>query len=242
MNCNQIRVASLLWLSGELEAKEKRAFDRHVADCRECERFLEEQASLDATILSACGEPVAEADTAGVERRVMQRIAWERHRREAFALAAAALVALALLAGYRSHSRAATERVFVDAARDHRVEVVEKQPRRWRTELPDVTRLGANFGLTGEKAMELAPEGYRFSRARICGLEGRPALHLVFTDGVHDVSLYLRRGGGHGEVQAAAVGEEQLAALRTSGYETVAVSAGNAADCRQMVRHAALLL
>ena len=242
MKCSEIEASAILWFSGELEPARKRAFDRHVSGCPACARFLEEQAALDARILAAFGEQPAGEEATPIGRRVMMRIAAERRRRLSFALAAAALVVLALTVGYRNRPPEPVARVFADAARDHRVEVIERKTRRWRTESPDVEELAVNFGLTGDRATGLAPLGYRFARARTCGLEGRPALHLVYTDGVQEVSVYVRRGGGSGAMQTAAVDGEQLASLRTAGYEAIAVSTGSAKECAQMVRRAASML
>src|SRR5436305_10917316 len=84
-------------------------------------------------------------------------------------------------------------KLFVDAARDHQAEVMEHRPRRWRSEPADVRILAERFGLAGDKAETLAPVGFRLLQAKTCGLEGRPALHLVYTDGSREISLYVRR-------------------------------------------------
>ena len=244
MNCDDIEAISPLWLSRELDAAQQLAVHSHLAGCPRCAAFLKEQAALDARIAHSLRDAAGEREpgAANVERLVLKRIAAERLRRRVFTLAAAAALAGALFVGYRGRASEPPPRIFVDAARDHRLEVVEHQPRRWRTEMPDIERLAGRFGLSGERALSMAPKGYWLLHARTCGLEGQPALHLVFTDGTRDVSVYVRKAAGPGQLRTAAVDGEQLASLYSAGYETVAVTPGNKDDCVQIVRRAASML
>lgn len=40
--------------------------------------------------------------------------------------------------------------------------------------------------------MSLAPVGYRLEHGKLCRLDGRPFLHLVYTNGANEVSVFLR--------------------------------------------------
>jgi hypothetical protein len=41
--------------------------------------------------------------------------------------------------------------------------------------------------------MSPAPVGYRLEHGKLCRLDGRPFLHLVYTDGANEVSVFLRQ-------------------------------------------------
>jgi hypothetical protein len=109
--------------------------------------------------------------TSALERAIRSRIRPSRTGWYA-AAAAAATVAFVALSMPRSVPAA-----FQEAARDHQLEVVEHRPRHWQATAPDAARF--------------APAGYRLEHAKICGLEGRRVLHMVYTDGAHEVSVYL---------------------------------------------------
>jgi hypothetical protein len=131
---------------------------------------------LDTLLREACErDPV---DTVALERSIRARL-----RRRMVALqwmaAAAAIVLIAWGVSYGFRAPA----VFEQAARDHRVEVVEHSPRHWRTDSAAIDGVASRFGFSAEQAARLAPAGYRLEHAKICGLDGKPALHLVYSGG-----------------------------------------------------------
>ena len=134
---------------------------------------------LDALLRDACEREAI--DTAALERSVRARL---RHR--VLALQWMALAAALILIAWSVSYRLRAPSVFEQAARDHRVEVVEHSPRRWRTENAAIDGIARRFGFSSEQAARLAPAGYKLEHAKICGLDGRPALHLVYSSG--DVS------------------------------------------------------
>jgi len=93
------------YVLGTLDAREHEAFERHLAGCRRCQADLEELRGMPA-LLDEAGPPVDVP--AGMEARVLGAIAREAPavprrarpgRRASWALAAAAMVAVAFLAG-----------------------------------------------------------------------------------------------------------------------------------------------
>jgi hypothetical protein len=133
---------------------------------------------LDTLLREACErDPV---DTVALERSIRARL-----RRRIVALqwmaAAAAIVLIAWGVSYRFRAPG----VFEQAARDHRVEVVEHGPRHWRTDSAAIDSVASRFGFSAEQAARLAPAGYRLEHAKICGLDGKPALHLVYSGDVY---------------------------------------------------------
>jgi len=159
-------------------------------------------------------EPV---DTAGLCVAIRSRIV--RRRRVGWSPAVAGVAVLLALVGYRLTR---PPQVFVDAARDHRAEVVEKAPRRWR----------------GSDDSAPAVAGYSLVRAKFCRLDGRRVLHLVYTDGRTEYSLYLTPPGA-----TTPVGEIRQGAEVVEGFvRGVAVADGAADECRKFAGAAAAAL
>jgi anti-sigma factor RsiW len=241
VNCDQIQELAPLWLTGELEGARMSAVAEHLAGCGACTHLLAEQNSLDARIRTALLDEIP--DTARTERLVRHRITWERQRRWLVVGGIAAL----LLIGFEWQKRENPDRLYADAARDHQLEVVEHQPRRWRSEPAAIEVVAARFGLTRAKAVDLAPEGYRLVRAKVCGLDGGPALHLVYgngsTDSAREISVYVRQGAtGLRNSETAEIGPERLASARNGRYSTVVVTTGSLEECRKLARRTAELL
>jgi hypothetical protein len=159
-------------------------------------------------------EPV---DTAGLRAGIRSRIV--RRRRVGWS-AAAACGAVALALGWYGLTR--PPQIFVDAARDHRAEVVEKAPRRWR----------------GSDDAAPAVTGYRLVRAKFCRLDGRRVLHLVYTDGRTEYSLYLTPPGA-----PAPTGEIREGGEVVEGFvRGVAVADAPPEECRKFARAATAAL
>jgi hypothetical protein len=103
---------------------------------------------------------------------------------------------------------------FHEAARDHRLEVVEHRPRRWQAKAPE--------------ALPAAPANYRLEHSKICRIEGKPVLHLVYTDGSHEVSVYVNAAAGTGDTD---VDGQHVTAFHTGRMSGLVV--GTASECRQ---------
>lgn len=229
MNCREIEELAPLYLSGELEEDRKVLFHTHLAECRSCAQQLQQQEAMDARLRTAlcAGLPVG----GEIERSVRTQIARQRSRR--WMLAAAILIAA--IVGYRMLR---PQRLYADAALDHRQEVVEHQPRRWRTDPAEIEKLAARYQLRDVAA--LAPDGYRLEHAKMCGLDGKPALHLVYTNGVQEISLFvLSRTGRDRGISATDVGN--VAAFQNDRIQVIATG-GASGDCLQFVRFAASVL
>jgi anti-sigma factor RsiW len=241
MNCEEVQELSPLWAGGELDGMTREAFATHLEGCAACAHLLEQQAALDLRLLNALKDDYP--DPSRTERAVLRRIAAERRRR-VFVFAGIAATAMAVLwIGIGARANRQPERLYADAARDHRVEIMEHQPRRWRSELPDVDAVAKRFGLTAAKTLEFAPEGYKLTGAKTCGLEGRPALHLVYSNGEREFSLYVRSQTGRPQKTAAAqIAGEYLTALGNATYSAVVVTTGGMAECRQIAERTAALL
>jgi anti-sigma factor RsiW len=234
MNCADIEELAPLYLSGELEESQRTLFRAHLAQCRICASETDRQMALDARLRHAVSTELPDASV--VARSVRGRIRAERTWRLA---AVAAAVLLAAFLGYRVLRP--VSRLYIDAALDHRLEVMEHQPRRWRSDPAEIQKLAGRFELPNVGA--LAPAGYRLEHAKMCGIDGKPALHLVYTNGREELSFYIRaRTGGDKALQAVTVGSEHLASFQTDRLEAIVATGGSRSECLQFARFAAHVL
>jgi anti-sigma factor RsiW len=234
MNCADIEELAPLYLSGEMEESQRRVVRAHLAQCRICASEIDRQMALDARLRHAVSTELP--DSVGVERSVRGRIRVERAWRFA---AVAAAVLLAVFLGYRALRP--VSRLYIDAALDHRLEVMEHQPRRWRSDPAEIEKLASRFQLSNVGA--LAPAGYRLEHAKMCGIDGKPALHLVYTNGSEELSFYVRtRTGGDKALQAVTVGSEHLASFQTDRLEAIVATGGSGSQCLQFAQFAAHVL
>ncbi len=203
MNCSDILELAPLYISAELESRRAVEFDSHLKTCPACMAELETQARLDDRFREAL--LAEEVDVSRVNRRIRELIAAEssgsgvphlqprpgRWMTAAMGIAAAFLLVAAGYLLVPGH----VARVYADAATDHQLEVVEQQPRRWMTDPAAIAALAEKQGISDSVPLELA-SGYRLQRAKVCQLDGRPFLHLVYSDGTREFSLFLRRRDG----------------------------------------------
>lgn len=233
MNCREIEEFAPLYLSGELEEDRRALFRAHLAQCRRCAAEMDQHAALDARLRDALLEL---PDAARVERSVQGRVVRQRVWRFA-AVAAAAVLVVAF--GYRMLRP--VSRLYTDAALDHRLEVTEQQPRRWRSDPVEIEKLAARYQLSNVAA--LAPQGYRLEHAKMCGIDGKAALHLVYTNGSREVSVYVRaRSGANRNLHEVRLGPEELVEFQTDRLEAVVVTAGSSGECLEFARFASHVL
>ena len=188
--CAGIRMRAPLYVSGEMDAEEHDAFAAHLAKCSACAAKIAEDRNLDATLRLALGGFAP--DTGRLEQTLRRRISVDRRRRHQ-AWAGAIAATLALLAGGRSRGRVGPDHRNGTPARrcDHRTEVIDRQPRRWRSTDTELAGLAAQNGLQLGQVTAMAAAGYRLERAKICGIDGGRMLHLVFSSGTRRYSVFI---------------------------------------------------
>jgi anti-sigma factor RsiW len=198
MNCQDISRLLPLYLSGELAAapeadEDCRAFVEHLAACPECAREVEQLTALDSRLRE--GVLSEDIDDTALDRRIRRDLAAQpqaRTFRPAFAAAGIAAVLLLGGLGYRAWSTTAIPRMCTEAAHDHEREVIEGQPRIWLTDPAAIEALAARQGVPAQAVTALAPSNFRIERGKVCRLDGRLFLHLVYTDGAQEFSAFLR--------------------------------------------------
>lgn len=236
MNCHEVRTLTPLYLSGEMDIRERLPFSTHLSACPACAQETERLASLDARLAEVLGNELPDATR--VVHAVRSRIAAGRTRRRWVAGGAiAAGIVAAVAGGYGLFHLGPGPRMYADAARDHSAEVVNHQPRRWRSGSAEIQALTELNGLSFAQAAALAPAGYSLERAKNCGLDGQRMLHLIFTDGAREYSVYLRPHRSLSEpVRVVRHNEEQVAGFETGRFRALVVTAGPAKDCESLAR------
>jgi len=242
MTCSEISKATPLYLSGELDAAGEATFADHLKSCADCRLYVERDAEIDRLIReSMINEGI---DTSSVDRRVRSGIRQALRSRRWLIAGASIAAALALaVTAWRIADR--PDAVFTAAARDHRVELIEKQPRKWMTDPAALAKLGARAGVPVAAATTFIPAGYRLAQGRLCFLNGRIFLHLVYAGTRGDFSLFLRQadgGGGSDRVRETRVDSEFVAGFQHHMLNAVFVTEQSGDTARQLARSAAAIL
>ncbi len=239
MNCTDIWQLAPLYLSGELDSARTEQFAAHLRTCDACAREIGQQQAFDSLLQAGVlSEPIDSATVErverAVERMVRRSIAAESRRRVLAVAGIAATLAVAAF-GIRMASRAARATIapiYTAAAFDHRIEIVDGQPRKWFTDPAAIEGLARSQGIAESAVYALAPAGYRLAKAKVCLLDGRLFLHLVYANAAGNVSLYLRRTDRVRSVHAETRGKEHVAGFQEHQLTAVVVTEqpGDAAE------------
>jgi anti-sigma factor RsiW len=241
-DCAAIRMRAPLYLSGELDAEERDGFEAHLAKCPACQMKIAEDWNLDAALRSAFG---GWPDTSRLEQALRRKLSVDqKRRRQAWAGAIAASLVLLLVGGVFAWARwTRPPQWYADAALDHRTEVIEHQPRHWRSGDIEIAGLAARTGLQLGQVMAVGAAGYRLEHAKFCGIGGRRMLHLVFSNGTRTYSVFVAPQPGPVEtVRTIRRGAEQVAGFETGRFRGIVVSDGSAEECTGLARAAATRL
>ncbi|MGO9588566.1 MAG: anti-sigma factor family protein [Candidatus Acidiferrales bacterium] len=265
MDCSQVAELAPLYLSGELDRERAGAVDAHLRFCASCMSEIESQARLDARMREViAGEHV---DASAVERWIRARISTEprnkiasilpprpqpRSRRKSIAAAigVAAVLLLAAL-GYRGLLSPRVAPVYAAAAQDHQLEVVEQAPRSWLLDRAAISALAQGQGIAATAPFALSSGPYHLERAKLCFLGARIYLHVVYTDGAREFSVYFHVRGSeplpgspreidNGRIlHTSILGSEEVASLQTENLTVVVVSDRYTGDALRVARLAA---
>ena len=233
MTCSQAEYLSPLYWSGELEAQAIAELESHLKECPHCAQEFEHQQHADEALRGmVLAEPV---DDGAVRERVRESL-WPSRphwqvvaKRVAVSAAGIAAVALVSFAGWNiiaSHT-SSVPTVYADAAQDHYDEVVKRYPRGWLTSPADINAFIKEHAGDASVIPALAPAGYHIDRVRLCELEVSNYVHLVYTDGEHDISFFIRQQDGETlagkmvlKVKGTPIHAEQSGDLYVSGFQS----------------------
>ncbi|HWC16881.1 MAG TPA: hypothetical protein VG498_07690 [Terriglobales bacterium] len=195
MNCSQYEQVTDAYLSGEIEGPQWR---RHLIECPACAAKLRSESDFDGLVRNAvCAERLQTKQLEAHVRAAMRQPAtpWYRPVLVRMPYAVAAMLAFATLViatiGY-AQSRIDRTAICVDAADDHQEEVVGKAPLKWRSEAKDVATLSQK--MTGDPSIpaRIVPDGYHLVGARVCVLHGKKYMHIDYSDGMSEISFFVR--------------------------------------------------
>jgi hypothetical protein len=188
---------------GELDAVAAADLEAHARGCGACARELDHVVALDAALRGVAA--VETVDSRALDRRVREQIAAEsaagdgspfearlkpRRRRLIEVVGIAAAVALMVFT-YQELSPPRSGGMLKAAAEDHKREVVDGQWRLWLRDPTAINTLMEQIGVTSQSLTSVAPAGYHLDRAKRCPLGGVSFVHLVFTNGTQEFSVYL---------------------------------------------------
>ena len=238
MNCEDVSMQTPLFLAGDLDPVRMELFSAHLNSCPGCACELGRQAAFDASLRT--GILAENVDTSRIDGYIQRQIAPQAPSRNPrrWLVAATGLAALVLASVIGIWAFAfRTKPVYAAAARDHRWEIVDGQPRRWLTSRAAIAALAARQGVPDSLIATIAPPGYRLVEGKLCRLDGRIFLHLVYANGLANFSVFLRRPDGKGpagtnrEVLVATQGAEHIAGFDDAQLSALIVTeqSGNAA-------------
>jgi anti-sigma factor RsiW len=197
MNCKEIDQNSTFYFSHELDPEQSAEFLAHLEACSSCAARVRQQQELDHLLRSTVLNQ--ELDTRALEFRIRRELTSTPKRPIVFsrrwALVAAGLFLAAIVGLLSSNWLRATREasaICADAIVDHRVEVVENAPRKWSSDLARIASVSQKIVGAEVNPEQLAPSGYHFERARICSLQDKRYVHLVFSNGNQQMSMFVR--------------------------------------------------
>jgi len=224
MNCSEITTLAPLYLSGELDRERTASVVAHLRICPACARDIEQQRDLDARVRAALLAEMTDAER--LNPRIHRRITVAEAKRRVITLGLVA-AGIVLATGFLFYRFVAPPvSVLAKAAvSDHRREVVEKRVKRWRSAPADIDALIHRQGIPATALQSLAAAGYRLDRARLCRLDGNIYLHLVYTDGSREMSVFLRpRKGEAVPLHAENMGSQHVVAVQSASMTVVCVA------------------
>jgi len=239
MTCADLVIVAPLYLSGELDAARVAEVQAHLESCPGCAAEMAAQAGIDARLRQ---QVLAETtDSEALERRIVQSIKVRRWFPVAVGIAAALVL---VFLGSLVWNVVRVTRTYSDAARDHRREVVEQQPRAWVSGRPALEALAARQGLLPSAVTQFDRAGYSLERGKLCRLDGRVYLHMVYARDGQEFSIFLRQ---RGEPFASSVrnsdrGAEHVASFQTDLVAGMVVTDQSSETARQLAHVAASLL
>ena len=197
--------------------------------CASCAWEIGQQKALDAVLRESV---LAEAvDSSRVEHGVRlvigEPVGLASGWRWGFALAG--LAAVLLLSVFLMRARP----VYAAAARDHRLEIVELQPRKWSTDRGAIAVLARRQGVSIRPSSSLALVGFHLAQGKLCFLDGKIFLHLVYANEAGSVSVFLRPADRVEPVHAETHGAEHVAGFQDRNLTALFVTeqSGDAWRC-----------
>jgi anti-sigma factor RsiW len=238
MNCAAVLNLAPLYLTGELEPERAGEVAAHIKNCASCAWELGQQKALDAVVRETV--LAEDVDSSRVEHSVRlvvgEAVGPGSARRWMFAMAG--LAAVLLLAVFLMRARP----VYAAAATDHRLEIVELQPRQWSTDRTAIAALAQRQGVSEAAIDRIAPAGYHLAQGKLCFLDGKIFLHLVYASDAGKVSVFLRPADRVEAVHAERHGAEYAAGFQDRNVSAVFVTEQSGDAAMRFAKSAAAII
>jgi hypothetical protein len=195
MNCPYLERVTEAYLSGEVDTPE---WSTHLKDCVECSAQLRAESDFDLIIRHAVNEERLQTRQleAHVRAAIRKTSPWRPPMFVMLRYGIAAGVVLAtLLIGTISYAKGRMDHTALctDAAEDHQEEIIAKAPRKWRTDPKLVEALSQQMAGDPAVPQRITPPGYHLVGARICILHDTNYMHLDYSNGSNEISLFVAR-------------------------------------------------
>ena len=195
MNCPYNERVTDAYLSGEIDTPE---WSTHLKECIECSAQLRAESDFDLVIKHAISEERLQTRQleAHVRAAIRKDSPWRRPVFMTLRYAVAATVVFAtLLIATISYAKGRMDHTALctDAAEDHQEEIIGKAPRKWRSDPKLIQALSQK--MVGDPGVpeRITPAGYHLVGARICILHDIDYMHLDYSDGSNEISLFVAR-------------------------------------------------
>ena len=179
--------------------------------------------------------PDASGVVATVRTRIRQEEQLRARQRLWLGIAAAALLTMGAAASWVAVRRA-EPKVLAAAVRDHRVEVLQNSPRRWKVSILAMQPLLEQYRVGWSDVQTLLPVGFVLAKVKECRIDGQPTLHMVFSDGLRNLSVFVRAGSSETGLPQASLDGAEVAAFRRGNLSGIVVAAGTPGLCAEAVR------
>ena len=238
MNCAAVLNLAPLYLTGELERERAGEVAAHIKDCPSCAWELGQQKIVDAMLRESV--LAEEVDSSRVEHNVRlvvgEPAGGRPARRWMFALAG--LAAVLLLAVFLTRARP----VYAAAAKDHRLEIVELRPRQWSIDRTSIAAMAQRQGIPDAAIDRIAPAGYHLTQGKLCFLDGKVFLHLVYANDAGKLSVFLRPANHIEAMHAESHGAEHVAGFQDRNVSALFVTEQSGDSAMRFARSAAAVI
>ena len=229
--CKKIRSYLDSYLNNELLVETNHEVLRHMENCTDCARALEDRTRVKSLLQQAVRREAASADlrehiAQDIRNRKSTTAAWSFNTGLRWAVAAAALVVMAIgswavIHSLNSRKPQSQEVALAQGAQILRIglndhincAVVHEQANKRFTPEKMVERLGADYAGLLPVVKEKAPAGYEVVIAHKCHVDRREFVHMILKDGEKVLSLVITKKNGEAFPESTALDVSRAAGV-----------------------------
>jgi hypothetical protein len=198
MNCSDLESKLLLFFANALDAEQSAEFLLHVDSCAQCKKTIRPEQELNSLLRQTILDE--KLDTSSLEEQILTKIENVQLQQQrlqfsrVMGLGAAAAILFIVVGLVFFFSVTAKElRLYADASTDHHLEVVENARREWTFQPELISQLGRQATGAPITKVPVSLQGYVLTRGKICYLQNRRYLHLVYKNNQNEISVFITR-------------------------------------------------